>query len=62
MAIICSKCSATVQVYNMCDRDTNNMNYCDKCFASHPCGKGKHGEECPTSVFDDDPNVKGDRS
>ena len=41
-----------MSAWYMCDQDPGE--WCDDCFALHPCGQGKHGEGCPTVVFDDE--------
>ena len=41
-----------MSAWYMCDREAGE--WCDDCFALHPCGQGKHGEGCPTVVFDDE--------
>lgn len=48
----CGKCGKPVfGNYWGCDRTMKW--YCPECFDRTPCGKGKHGEECPTQVFED---------
>lgn len=40
----------------MCDRNTRaGRVWCAKCFQNKPCGRGEHGEGCPTMVFSDEP-------
>jgi len=42
--------------YWMCDEESmdvplhDSREFCDVCFAQHPCGKGEHGESCATLV------------
>lgn len=48
----CSKCGADCKAHHfMCDRMEGQ--WCGPCFDRTPCGRGKHGEGCPTQVFDD---------
>lgn len=47
----CSSCNEQTKVYFFCDRDADGQ-FCPSCFEGHPCGKGEHGEGCPTKVFD----------
>lgn len=49
----CITCGVGVSVYMLCDEDDPGGPFCETCFSAHPCGKGEHGEGCPTSVFDD---------
>lgn len=37
----------------MCDEDMDGV-WCEGCYPKTKCGKGKHGEGCPTHVFDDE--------
>lgn len=41
-------CSA---MFAMCDEEMKE--WCPPCFEATPCGKGEHGEGCPTFAFDD---------
>lgn len=48
----CSKCGADCTAHHfMCDRMEGQ--WCEDCFDLTPCGRGKHGEGCPTQVFSD---------
>lgn len=39
------------QLHFMCDYSENVGDaWCPECFATTPCGKGEHGEGCPTQV------------
>jgi len=55
MAEKCKTCGDVVQIYHMCDIDEGP--WCSGCFLDTPCGKGEHGEGCPTNVWDDNPEL-----
>ena len=50
---ICTSCGHITSIWFMCARDEHNPPYelCHVCFEKTPCGKGEHGEDCRTSVF-----------
>lgn len=48
----CAACGSAVRAYYMCDREETDAIWCDDCFAKTPCGRGDHGEGCPTYVFE----------
>lgn len=55
--ILCAGCGHVCTSHHwMCDR--RDGVWCNVCFHLTPCGKGKHGEGCPTQVFDSAPNVE----
>lgn len=55
--VVCDRCGKDcTSNYWMCDRLM--AQWCSECFAKSPCGKGKHGEGCPTQVFDDSSSHK----
>lgn len=46
----CCKCGKDCTNYHfMCDKVDGV--WCPDCFEETDCGKGEHGEECPTAVF-----------
>jgi hypothetical protein len=50
--LFCGKCGKPLRGhYLACDRTMKE--YCEDCFEKTPCGKGKHGEGCPTQIFED---------
>lgn len=49
----CTDCGAVVLTYFMCDEEGDEI-HCGDCFEKHPCGKGEHGEDCPTMAIVDD--------
>ena len=54
----CSCCGELISIYHMCDREEGL--WCSDCFDALPCGKGEHGDCCPTTVFDDIADAKLD--
>lgn len=49
--LFCSQCSKPLLgYYCLCDRSDGQ--WCGDCFETTPCGKGEHGEGCPTQVFE----------
>lgn len=47
---ICTDCfRPTSAHFFMCDRVDGE--WCPECFEKTKCGRGKHGEGCPTAVF-----------
>lgn len=48
---VCTVCGWPVMIYNLCDVEEGA--WCELCFPSTPCGKGEHGEGCPTHVIED---------
>lgn len=52
----CAKCSKEcTNHYFMCDEaqpnpDNTDPVVCPECFPTTPCGRGEHGEGCPTQV------------
>ena len=54
--LYCSKCGINCTgLHYLCDRMPGQ--WCVVCFKGTPCGKGKHGEGCPTQVLEDDSPV-----
>lgn len=52
VAVRCSKCGVDCTFRHwMCDRREGT--WCSHCFGKTACGKGSHGEGCPTQVFED---------
>ena len=46
----CAVCKKPlIGIYYMCDEEMKD--YCPDCFWKTPCGRGDHGEGCPTKVF-----------
>jgi len=37
--------------------DVTMHHYCTGCWPRSACAKGKHGEGCPTSIFQDDEEI-----
>jgi hypothetical protein len=49
----CQNCETDCTMNHfMCDKEAEGV-WCPECFEQHPCGKGDHGEGCPTQVFQD---------
>jgi hypothetical protein len=50
---ICKKCGEDCgNGHFMCDLEDGE--WCGECFGTTSCGKGEHGEGCPTLVTEDD--------
>jgi hypothetical protein len=51
-SVLCSTCHTDCTNHHwLCDMQDGA--WCGTCFSRKPCGIGKHGEGCPTQVFDD---------
>lgn len=50
--VLCALCGRNCTNHHwMCDR--LEVDWCSGCFPQTQCGKGRHGEGCPTQVFSD---------
>lgn len=55
MKVLCLECDTDcTEHYLVCD--IQDGTWCPYCFDNTLCGRGEHGEGCPTSVFSDKEN------
>lgn len=53
MPVLCKTCGKDCSAQRMtCDSTDEDVSWCPECFNDTPCGKGEHGEGCPTMLIE----------